>query len=84
MSYILVGEGIATILSKEPEFEVIGHAVNGRIAVDEAVRLQPDLILLDVHMPELDGIRTTRLICQKCPQIRCLISEGFHVIPTAD
>ena len=71
--HIILREGITAILSKRPEFEVVGHAANGRSAVEEVCRLQPDIVLLDVNMPKLDGVRATRLIRQKCPQTQCLI-----------
>jgi len=60
------------ILSAEPDFEVIGEAANGRDAVTMAERLQPEVILMDVSMPELNGIEATRRILAIAPRTRIL------------
>jgi DNA-binding NarL/FixJ family response regulator len=56
----LVRTGLAAILGAEPDIEVVGLAVDGREAVDLALRLRPDVCLFDVRMPEIDGIEATR------------------------
>lgn len=58
----LVRTGFAMILDNEPNIEVIAQAKNGREAVDMALQLRPDVCLLDIRMPELDGIEVTRQI----------------------
>ena len=55
------------ILVAEADMRVAGVAVDGRQAVDLAMQIQPDVILMDVNMPELNGIEATRLIRQKVP-----------------
>lgn len=60
------------ILASQPEMEVVGEAGNGREAVAEAERLQPDVVIMDVSMPELNGIEGTRRICDRCPRTRVL------------
>lgn len=60
--HTVVRRGFGLILSKEPDLEIVGEATNGREAVELAERLQPDVAVLDVSMPELNGIEATRRI----------------------
>ncbi|HEV6953329.1 MAG TPA: response regulator transcription factor [Promicromonospora sp.] len=59
---VLVRTGFATILDAQPDIEVVGECGDGRAAVDLARRLRPDLVVMDVRMPVLDGIEATRLL----------------------
>ena len=58
----MVREGFSVLLGAQPDIEVVGEAVNGRDAVDKAAELRPDVVLMDVRMPVLDGLAATRLI----------------------
>nr|WP_141629901.1 response regulator transcription factor [Salinibacterium sp. PAMC 21357] len=58
----LVRAGFRVILSAQPDFEIVGEARNGREAVDLAAKLHPDVICMDVQMPEINGIDATRMI----------------------
>ena len=58
----LVRVGYVTIFSAQPDMEVVGEAADGRAAVDAAVRLRPDVVVMDIRMPLLDGIEATRQI----------------------
>ena len=58
----VVREGFAAVLSAQPDIEVVGEAADGRAAVELAQRLRPDVVLMDVRMPVLDGLTATRLL----------------------
>jgi DNA-binding NarL/FixJ family response regulator len=58
----MVREGFSVLLGAQADIEVVGEAVNGRDAVDKAAELRPDVVLMDVRMPVLDGLAATRLI----------------------
>ena len=58
----LVRVGFATILAAQPDMEVVGEAGDGRAAVEAALRLRPDVVVMDIRMPVLDGIEATRRI----------------------
>lgn len=70
--HTVVRRGFAMILSQQPDMEVIGQAQNGRDAVELTIQLQPDVVVMDVTMPELNGIEGTRRINEKCPRTRVL------------
>jgi DNA-binding NarL/FixJ family response regulator len=67
------------LIDSDPEFTVVGAAGTGREAVDLATREEPDLVLMDVRMPEMDGIEATRLICAERPETRVLILTMFDL-----
>lgn len=69
----LAREGLMDMLADEPDMAVIGEAANGREALTLCSRLRPDLVLMDVRMPEMDGLAATRAIKQKHPKISILM-----------
>lgn len=71
--HTIVRQGLKLILSSQPDLAVIGEAANGREAVDLAQKLRPDIVLLDVAMPELNGIEATRLMMETDPRLRILV-----------
>jgi DNA-binding NarL/FixJ family response regulator len=64
----LVREGIRAVLEGEPDLLVVGEAANGREAVELCKELRPDLVLMDVRMPEMDGLAATRALKEDLPQ----------------
>ena len=64
---------LRTLLPLLDAIDVVGEAENGQSAIELAAALQPDVILMDVEMPMMDGLVATRLIKQQCPQCRVII-----------
>ena len=71
--HALFRKGVASLVSEQREFEVVGEAGNGRQAVEMARTLLPDIILMDLSMPEMDGLAATRRITAELPNIRVVI-----------
>jgi two-component system, NarL family, response regulator NreC len=70
--HAVVRHGFRLILSVQKDFDVIGEAVNGREAVEKAEALHPDVVVMDVTMPELNGIEATRRLAECAPRARVL------------
>jgi DNA-binding NarL/FixJ family response regulator len=73
----LFREGLETLLSIHKDIEVIGQASNGQEAVDLALKLRPDVILMDMQMPILNGIVATRRLKQSLPECRIIMLTKF-------
>ena len=74
----LVRAGLAAILASDDTIEVVGEASTGREAVERARRLRPDVVLMDVRMPDLDGIGATRELAQAASATRVVILTTFE------
>jgi len=74
----LMRAGLAELLSCDPTIEVVGQASNGREAVEQASRLRPDVVLMDVRMPDMDGIAATAELARVVPASRVLILTTFE------
>jgi DNA-binding NarL/FixJ family response regulator len=73
----ILREGLSTLIAKQPDMEIIGEAKDGREALQLLDKLMPDLILMDVTMPNLNGIEATRKIKSKNPDIE-IIALSLH------
>lgn len=69
----VVRRGLALMLSMEPDMEVVGEAGDGVEAIEQAQRLRPDVVLMDLHMPRKGGVGATREITATLPQTRVLV-----------
>jgi DNA-binding NarL/FixJ family response regulator len=76
---VLVRTGFRVILSAEPDLEVVGEAGDGREAVEAVTTLRPEVVLMDIRMPNLDGIEATRRIAQADRPPRILILTTFDL-----
>ncbi len=73
----LFREALATLLGVRPEIEVVGEAADGDAALRQAAALRPDVVLMDLHMPVLDGIAATRRLRVEQPDVRVLALTTF-------
>jgi DNA-binding NarL/FixJ family response regulator len=75
----MVRAGFRMLLAEEPDIDVVAEAENGLEAVDKAARLGPNVILMDIRMPELDGLQATRRILAADPAARILVLTTFDL-----
>lgn len=73
----LMREGMRTLLSLEPDLKVVGEAANGQEALQRALELRPDVVLMDIRMPGMNGVEATRAIRTALPETRVLILTTF-------
>ena len=73
----LFREGLRTLLSTRPDMEVVGEAANGEEAVAIVEELRPNVVLMDLRMPKVDGIQATARLRDRCPEIPVLVLTTF-------
>jgi DNA-binding NarL/FixJ family response regulator len=74
----LMRAGLVELLGGDPTIQIVGQAATGREAVEQARRLAPGVVLMDVRMPDLDGIAATRELARTAPDTRVLILTTFE------
>ena len=75
--HTIVRQGLAKLLEGEPDFQVVGEAENGREAVAKVEELKPDIVIMDIAMPMLNGIEATRQIKKVCPKTKVIILSMY-------
>ncbi len=73
----LVWQGLQAMLNLELDIEVVGLANNGQVAIQQVEALKPDVVLMDIRMPIMDGREATRIICQQFPKTKVLVVSTF-------
>jgi DNA-binding NarL/FixJ family response regulator len=73
----LIRQGLKALLELEPDLKVIGEAENGQIAIECVAALQPNVVLMDIRMPVMDGVTATKEICQQFPNVHILVLTTF-------
>ena len=75
--HTIVRQGLARLLKDRQELEVVGQAVNGRDAVDRALELKPDVVIMDIAMPQMNGIEAAKRIRKKLPKTKIVILSMY-------
>ena len=75
--HTIVRIGLRTLLGAEKDIEVVGEAKNGEMAVKEALRLRPDVVIMDLMMPKMDGAEATAVLHEKLPETKVIILTTF-------
>jgi DNA-binding NarL/FixJ family response regulator len=75
--HTMVRDGICAVLGLHKDINVVGEAVDGQDALEKAMRLLPNVALMDIVMPKMSGLEATKRICQECPQTKVLILTQY-------
>lgn len=74
---LIIRQGLRSLLEAKPDLEVVGEAENGQQAIEQVATLHPDVVVMDVRMPVMDGVAATRVICQQFSQTKVLVLTTF-------
>ncbi len=75
--HTIVRQGLARLIQDQPGFEIVGEAVNGRMAIDKALALRPDVVIMDIAMPVLNGIEAAKRIKRQLPSAKVIILSMY-------
>jgi DNA-binding NarL/FixJ family response regulator len=73
----IVRDGLVAVLLTQPDFDVVGESATGPETIERVAALDPDVVLLDLEMPELDGVETLRRLRERDPEIRVIVFTAF-------
>lgn len=73
----LVRQGLSGLLATQPDLQIVGEAATGKSAIAQVQILHPDIVLMDIRMPEMDGVMATREICQRFAATKVLVLTTF-------
>lgn len=73
----LIRQGLRVVIDMQPDLELVGEASNGEQAVQQALTLHPDIVIMDLQMPIMDGLSATRAIAQADPQVQVLVLTSY-------
>lgn len=76
--HALIRDGLKALVNAQPDMEIVGEADNGRVTQEKAKELMPDILLLDISMPELNGVAAAELIRRECPTIKILVLTAYQ------
>ena len=75
--HTIVRAGLTALLGTEKDIEVVGEAKNGAEAVSNAVELQPDIVIMDLMMPKMDGVEATKELVRKAPSVKTILLTTY-------
>jgi DNA-binding NarL/FixJ family response regulator len=73
----LIRSGLCALLKNEPDFQIVGEATSGRQAVNLAIKLSPNILVMDIAMPLLNGMEATRQVIRNCPGTRVIVLSAY-------
>lgn len=73
----LIRQGLKALLEIDPDIQVVGSASDGQSGIEQVEVLKPDIVLVDVRMPGMDGVTATRIICERFPNTKVIILSGY-------
>ncbi len=75
--HAVLRDGLKALVNAQPDMEIVGEAENGQAAREKAKELMPDILLMDISMPELNGVAAAELIKQECPLIKIVVLTAY-------